>query len=564
MRFAASGVSVILITLGSLALCDKARSQPSTVLTYQKVSSTEGNLVATIDNLDEFGGAVVGLGDLDGAGPSAGAVAVGVIGDDDGGSGRGAVYILFLASNGTVLSNQKISDLAGNFTALIDNVDEFGSSLAYLGDLDGAGPSVAALAVGTVGDDDGGTNRGAVYILFLASNGTVLSFQKISDTAGNFTPIIDNGDEFGGTVAGLGDLDGAGPSVAALAVGAVGDDDGGADRGAVYILFLASNGTVLSHQKISDLEGGFTGVIDDLDQFGSAVTSLGDLDLGGPSALALAIGVVGDDDGGGDRGAVYILFLASNGSVLSHQKISNLEGGFTAVLDDLDEFGGALSDLCDFDAVGPVFGPSAAALAVGAIGDDDGGIDRGAVYMLFLTRSGTVWSYQKISDTEGNFTAPMDDGDDFGGTLACIGDLDGVGASAQTLVIGAAGDDDGGGARGAVYVTSLVGFTLTDAPAELPGAPRNILGRARPNPFNPRTTIHFQIAATGLVQIDILDAHGRLVRQLVRKMFEPGAHEAGWDGLDDRGRSLASGAYFYRMSVNGQAVDGPGKVVLLK
>ena len=564
MRFAASGVSVVLITLGSLVPCDKARSQPGTVLTYQKISSISGNLVATIDNLDELGGAVVGLGDLDGAGPSVGAIAVGAIGDDDGGSGRGAVYILFLGSNGAVLTNQKISDTAGNFTPIIDNVDEFGSSLAYLGDLDGAGPSVGALAVGTVGDDDGGTNRGAVYILFLASNGTVLSHQKISDTAGNFTAIIDSGDELGGTVAGLGDLDGAGPSVAALAVGAVGDDDGGADRGALYILFLASNGTVLSHQKISDLEGGFTAVIDDLDQFGSAVASCGDLDATGPSALALAVGTVGDDDGGGDRGAVYILFLASNGTVLSHQKISDLEGGFTAVLDDLDEFGGALADLCDFDAVGPVFGPSAAALAVGSVGDDDGGIDRGAVYMLFLTRTGTVWSYEKISDTAGNFTAPMDDGDDFGGTVACIGDLDGVGASAHTLVIGAAGDDDGGGARGAVYVTSLVGFTLTDSPDALPGAPRHMLGRAEPNPFNPRTTIRFQVAATGLVQIDIMDAHGRLVRRLVHGMFDAGPHEAGWDGLDDSGRSLASGAYFYRMSVNGQAVATPGKVVLLK
>ena len=88
--------------------------------------------------------------------------------------------------------------------------------------------------------------------------------------------------------------------------------------------------------------------------------------------------------------------------------------------------------------------------------------------------------------------------------------------------------------------------------------------RRRPNPFNPRTTIHFQVAGRGLVQIDIMDVHGRIVRQLVRKMVEPGAHEAGWDGRDDSGRSLASGAYFYRMSVNGQSVAAPGKLVLLK
>ena len=43
--------------------------------------------------------------------------------------------------------------------------------------------------------------------------GNVLSNQKISDTAGNFTPIIDNLDEFGESIEGLGDPDGAGPAV---------------------------------------------------------------------------------------------------------------------------------------------------------------------------------------------------------------------------------------------------------------------------------------------------------------------------------------------------------------
>ncbi len=83
-------------------------------------------------------------------------------------------------------------------------------------------------------DDDGGTNRGAVWILFLNPNGTVKSHQKISHTQGG-GPRLDNNDVFG--IAGsLGDLDGDG--VRDLAVGAIWDDDGGTDRGAVWILFL--------------------------------------------------------------------------------------------------------------------------------------------------------------------------------------------------------------------------------------------------------------------------------------------------------------------------------------
>ena len=52
---------------------------------------------------------------------------------------------------------------------------------------DSNGDGVGDLAVGAHGDDDGGTNRGAIYVLFMASTGVVKSFQKVSDTMGSFT-----------------------------------------------------------------------------------------------------------------------------------------------------------------------------------------------------------------------------------------------------------------------------------------------------------------------------------------------------------------------------------------
>ncbi|MCH7720448.1 MAG: FG-GAP repeat protein, partial [Planctomycetes bacterium] len=100
-----------------------------------------------------------------------------------------------------------------------------------------------------------------------AQPGTVLSHQKISDTEGGFKGELEGGDNFGGSVTSLGDLDGDG--VGDLAVGAFPDDDGGFDRGAVWVLFLNTDGTVKSHQKISDTEGGFTGILHDDDRFGN-------------------------------------------------------------------------------------------------------------------------------------------------------------------------------------------------------------------------------------------------------------------------------------------------------
>jgi len=270
--------------------------------------------------------------------------------------------------------------------------------------------------------------------------------QKISQTSGGFVGTLNNADALGLAVAPIGDLDGDG--TADLAVGAAGDDDGGSeDLGAVWILFLHPNGTVKSHQKISAVEGGFTGVLDDVDFFGRSVSSIGDLD--GDRTADLAVSAIGDDDGGEDRGAVWVLFLAPDGTVASHQKISAAAGGFTGTLDDQDLFGAGVASLGDLDCDGH------ADLAVGARGDDDGGATRGAVWILFLGPNGAVRLHTKVSDTSGGFLGPLDDGDSFGSSVAALGDLDGD--RNVDLAVGAPGDDDGGSGRGAAWVLYLDG-----------------------------------------------------------------------------------------------------------
>ncbi|OVE80808.1 hypothetical protein BVY03_05420, partial [bacterium K02(2017)] len=242
-------------------------------------------------------------------------MAAGIYNDSDGGSARGAVYVLFMNTDSTVSSYQKISDTAGNFTGTLDNLDRFGHRLTNIGDLDGDGNN--ELVVGAIFDDDGGSARGALYVLFMQSTGNVSSFQKISDTAGNFTAVLENSDYFPGSVTSIGDLDGDG--VTDLAAGAYSDDDGGANIGAVYILFMESTGTVASFQKISDSEGNFNSVVSAQEQFGSSVANVGDLD--GDGINDLAVGARTDSDGGSGNGAVYILFLNTTGVVDSYQKI---------------------------------------------------------------------------------------------------------------------------------------------------------------------------------------------------------------------------------------------------
>ncbi|OVE82713.1 hypothetical protein BVY03_00245, partial [bacterium K02(2017)] len=346
------------------------------VISFQKISDTAGSFTATFGSTHYFGGAITELGDLDGDGVQD--LAVGASGDNDGGSDRGAIFILFMQTDGSVNSFQKISDTAGSFTAVLENSDRFGASVDSIGDLDGDG--IGDLAVGAYADSDGGSSRGAVYILFLEERGTVKSYQKISDTAGSFTATLDNSDEFGGDVAAMGDLDGDG--VVDLVVGASFDDDGANDIGAVYLLNMQTNGSVSSYQKISYSAGSFTADLGLSDRFGVSVAAMGDHD--GDGNLDLVVGAFLDDDGGDARGAAYVLYLQTDQTVKSFQKISDTVGGFTAVLDNTDYLGGSVTLLDDLD------GDGVDDLVISANGDDDGGSSRGAIYPIFLNSESTI------------------------------------------------------------------------------------------------------------------------------------------------------------------------------
>jgi len=350
-----------------------------TVDIEQKISDNEGRLTALLqaglDDNDRFGSAVAELGDLNGDGILD--IAVGAPLDDDGGTDRGAVWILFLNTNGTVQFSQKISDNAGFFNSVLQDNDQFGTAIAFIGDLNN--DLLPEIAVGAVGDDDGGTDRGAIWILSLAADGTVNNFQKVSDRDGNFTGTLDDSDFFGSSIAGIGDLNA--DAIEDITVGAIGDDDGGTDRGAVWTLFMNVDSTVLSEQKISETEGNFDGGLTDNDHFGSSVAGIGDYN--GDGIIDIAAGAEQDNDGGIDRGAIWIMIMESNGEIISKSKISSTSGNFTGTLTDGSLFGSALANIGDLDLDGITD------ITAGAKLDDDGGVDRGALWTLFMQQSET-------------------------------------------------------------------------------------------------------------------------------------------------------------------------------
>ena len=98
--------------------------------------------------------------------------------------------------------------------------------------------------------------------------------------------------------------------------------------------------------------------------------------------------------------------------------------------------------------------------------------------------------------------------------------------------------------RGTVAVSSLseawVGWT-----GGLPE--RDALAPNYPNPFNPSTTIRYDLPEGGEVSLWIYDVTGQQVRELAEGYHSAGSYHVVWDGRDDQGILVANGVYLYEL-----------------
>ncbi|MCL4548571.1 MAG: discoidin domain-containing protein, partial [Bacteroidetes bacterium] len=83
-----------------------------------------------------------------------------------------------------------------------------------------------------------------------------------------------------------------------------------------------------------------------------------------------------------------------------------------------------------------------------------------------------------------------------------------------------------------------------------------------PNPFNPSTTINYEIPRASNVRIEIFNSLGQLVKVLTDSFHQAGKYSSIWNGDDSSGSLVASGVYFYRMSAEGFTLVK--KMVLMK
>ncbi len=104
-------------------------------------------------------------------------------------------------------------------------------------------------------------------------------------------------------------------------------------------------------------------------------------------------------------------------------------------------------------------------------------------------------------------------------------------------------------------VLTYFGETPSGPPTQVPGdVPRVLTADAYPNPFNPATTVAYEVPRRGPATVRIYDVRGQLVRTLVDEAHEAGRYTAVWNGRNDDGAAIASGVYFAEVRSGGESV----------
>jgi len=122
------------------------------------------------------------------------------------------------------------------------------------------------------------------------------------------------------------------------------------------------------------------------------------------------------------------------------------------------------------------------------------------------------------------------------------------------------GQNDGGYVR---FMELEIAFHISPS-ADNPTMPAisSMLKQNFPNPFNPETTISFNLPVRGNANLSIYNAKGQLVKTLLNGMVNAGDHRLVWSGIDNYSNPVSTGMYFYKLTANGRTETR--KMMLIK
>ena len=453
---------------------------------------------------------------------------------------------------------------------------QFGHQIEGVGDVNGDG--IDDFIISAIRNREGGTAAGKIYLILGQPGGWDSVTVNVNQAVASFIGEAKY-DYAGWSIAGIGDFDG--DAYNDFLIGMFNDPDRSQSGKAYFIQGRASGWN--RNQPLEDMTTYFQGT-ENGDLCGFAVSSAGDINGDGWDEFLVASPYNSDSLKWG--GQVYLFMKERqlyeiSGNVSYYDTSSPLEDAIVALAvdsvlaDTTDPDGDFKFDVfektdciltCDFNpesskkrnAITPYDAVLAARAAlhlerltdlqqIAADVDQDGRVTMHDAVLIFQyaihfklqrfsrigewTISPDSFTYTKLSSAQLH--------QKFIGIL--IGDVDGSWVNSERTLAKPTDNMD------RILIEYLVQL---NSEIHDPEINEYHLAQNYPNPFNPTTSIGFKLAEAGPVQLIIYNVLGQRVRTLIDEYVKTGSHHVQWDRMDDSGKMVGAGVYFYQMRVN--------------